>query len=122
MGGEQIEKSMEAAKELLAVIARAKRYSETPNYNEMFLDAETIVGHLAYMIGPRMEFEHSYRQQIAHNLEAGDSHAKAEAKAKASKDYMNWRKLEALCELGDQQIMLIKKFKDKLEQEYQRTT
>jgi hypothetical protein len=45
----------------------------------------------------------------------------AEAHAKAGEEYVLWRKLEGVYELGQEQIMLLKRFGPSLKKEYQRS-
>ena len=99
-------------------IGRARSYSGV-DVHEVFLDAESIISALAYLISPKMELETRYRTKIVEYMANGDSAAKAEAKAKAGTEYSEWRKLEQLYDLGNEQIMLLKKFKDGLEMERQ---
>lgn len=110
----------EIAKDVLTAIARAKNYRSVTALDEIFFDAEAIVSSLAYLVGPKAELEQAYRLKIVTYMECGDSHAKAEAKAKATDEYKNWKKVEAVYELGHEQIMLLKKFKEDLAQEMRR--
>jgi len=112
---------LDDAKAIRDIIGKARSYRGTPDLNELFLDAETIIGSLAYLIGPKIELEAAYRAKVVEYMEAGDSHAKAEAKARASDAYKNWKKVESIYELGHEQVMLLKKFKDDLNSEYKRT-
>lgn len=110
----------ELAKELRNAIGRAREYDRTDILG-MFMECENIIGILAYLISPLTKLEQEYRQKIVNYMESeGDSHAKAEAKARASEEYMNYRKLDMLYKLGNEQVLILKKFKDNLEAEYKR--
>lgn len=111
---------LETAKRLVLEIGRAKELSDTNNVNEIFLSAEFIIASLAYLISPLTQLETSYRELIVKYMDLEDSHAKAEAKAKASKEYQEWNKLKMLMELANSQIMILKKFRSNLEVEYKR--
>ncbi len=107
----------DAAKQMLTVIAEARRSSETQDFHSMFLGAENIISYQAYLISPLMDLEQAYRRKVVEYMDT-DSAAKGEAKAKASDEYKDWKKLEKAYDLGNEQIMLLKKFKDNLEMEY----
>jgi len=112
---------LEEAKAIRDVIGKARDYRGVHDFHELFLDAETIIGSLAYLIGPKIELEAAYRKKVVEYMEAGDSHAKAEAKAKALDEYKNWKKVESIYDLGHEQVMLLKKFKEDLNKDWQRT-
>lgn len=107
-------------KKLRDEIGFGKTLLETNDINGMFLSLETIISYLAYMISPMTELENKYRVLKAKFIEEGDSDAKAETKAKASVEYVDWKKVERLYELGHEQAMALKKFKDVAQGEYRR--
>lgn len=109
------------AQDLLSIIVKSKKYTELNDFHSLFMDAESIVSGLAFLIGPLREQEQRYRMLLVKHMNDGDSHAKAEAKAKASPEYMAFRKIEDVVELAKEQIMLLKKFKGDLELEYKRS-
>lgn len=110
----------ETAKVVLSEVARAKQFTETRQIGEIFLSAETIVSGLAYLLGAMLEAEQAYRIRRMKFINDGMSAAAAEAHAKATDEYTLWRKLEAVYDLGQQQIQLLKKFGPLLEDEYRR--
>lgn len=101
-------------------IGEARNYTQATDAFEIFMDAESIVGTLSFLISPLMELETLYRQKVVEFMDGGDSAAKADAKAKATNEYKEWRKLQMIIELAQEQIMLCKKFKDSIEMEYKR--
>lgn len=109
------------AKFVLEEIANARRYSESTAPHDLFLSCEAIISSLAFLIGPLMDLETAYRQKVRTYMLADHSHAKAEALAKADQEYQDWRKLQYAYDLANQQIMLLKKFSDKLQQEFKRS-
>jgi hypothetical protein len=111
----------ETAKIVLKEIARAKQFSETKQIGEVFLSAETIVSGLAYLLGAKLDAEQAYRIKRQAFIEGGMTAAAAEASAKATDQYIFWRKLEEVYDLGVQQIQLLKKFGPLLEDEYRRS-
>lgn len=115
------QEALEEAKIVLSLIAKSKNYSEVKDFNSLFLDAESIISSLAYLIGPLRDQEQEYRSLIVKFTDQGDSHAKAEAKAKASDEYKFFKKLEDVYELAKEQVMILKKFKGDLEAEYKRS-
>jgi hypothetical protein len=65
--------------------------------------------------------EQAYRKEIAVMLEEGKSAAAAEATARAGDAYKIWKKTERVYDLAHEQIMALKKFGDKLDNEYKRS-
>lgn len=114
------EETRKTAQLILSEIAKSRNYSDTTAPHELFLACETIISGLAYLIGPKADLETKYRELIVKFMDEGDSHAKSEAKGKASKEYADYRKLEGIYEIGNQQILLLKKFKIDLQGEYNR--
>lgn len=106
------------AKEILAIIADAKKYTEVKDFHSLFMDAESIISTLAYLIGPLRDQEQKYRLLVVELKSTGESVSGAEAIAKASDEYKEFKKLEDVYELAQEQIMLLKKFKSDLELEY----
>mgnify|MGYP001604973145 CR=1 FL=1 len=116
MKGEDIKN---ASKELVNEIAKANQITSDTDVHEVFLSAERIISWLAYLISPIADMEQEYRIKAIPTEK--QSNANAEAIAKASDEYKKWRKYTALYELAQEQIMLLKKFKENLELERQRT-
>lgn len=114
------EEIQQLALDLRSEIGRAKELTSDTSFHEIFMSAETIIGILAYLISPIALLEQRYRTKIVEYMDEGDSHAKAEARAKAGDEYMEWRKYAGLVEIGNQQVLLLKKFRDLLAQEYDR--
>ena len=99
-------------------IAKANQITSDTNVHEVFLSAERIISWLAYLISPIAEMEQKYRMLAIASKD--ETNASAEARAKASDEYKEWRKYTALYELGHEQVMLLKKFKENLEMERKR--
>ena len=106
---------------LVTVLTGAKDYSEIKDFHGLFADLEAIVSALALLIDPQMRLEQAYRELVVKYMDDGDSHAKAEAKARASEEYRKWKKLELTCKLADEQIKALKKFESSLAMEWQRS-
>ncbi len=96
-------------------IAKAQKITSDTDIHTVFLSAELIIGCLSYLISPIADMEQKYRQLAIPNPQ--QSNAAAEAIAKASNEYKEWRKYAALYELGHEQIMLLKKFREDLQRE-----
>lgn len=111
---------VEEYESLIEILKSAKDYSTT-DIHQIFTDVETLVSTQAYLIDPLSRLEFAYRVQIVENMKEGDSHAKAEAKARASEAYRMWKKMEMAYNLADEQIRVAKKFESRLESEYKRT-
>src|SRR5437588_11724523 len=110
----------ETAKVVLSEIASAKHFTQTQQIGEIFLSAETIISGLAYLLSAKLEAEQAYRIKRQSHINEGMTAAAAEAHAKATNEYIRWRKLEGVYDLGEQQIQLLKKFGPLLEAEYKR--
>ncbi len=113
--------AIETAKVVLGEVSRAKQFTETKQIGEIFLSAETIISGLAYLLGAKLDAEQAYRIKRQSHIVDGMTAAAAEVSAKATDEYILWRKLEEVYELGIQQIQLLKKFGPLLEDEYRRT-
>ena len=108
-------------KTLLGIIRTGKDFTKAKDFNSLFLEAENIISWQAYLIGPMFDIEHRYRLIVSGLVEAGESNAKADTLAKARQEYVDWQKIRAVYELGTEQLLLIKKFSDKLEMEQRNT-
>ncbi|MGY3406077.1 hypothetical protein ACVWZV_002190 [Bradyrhizobium sp. GM5.1] len=111
----------ETAKVVLKEVGRAKMFYSSRQMNEIFLSAETIVSGLAHLLSAKLDAEQQYRIKRQGNIQDGMTAAAAEAHAKATDEYIYWRKLEGVYDLGEQQIQLLKKFGPLLEAEYKRS-
>jgi hypothetical protein len=111
----------ETAKAILAEVADSRRWAEAAQPNELFLAWENIIANLAFLVGPLMEAEQAYRVKVQFFINEGKSVAGAKAQAKSEDEYIYWRKLQLAYELGQDQVMLLKKFSDKLQEEYRRS-
>jgi hypothetical protein len=101
-------------------IAKAKDLTSDVDIDAVFFSAETIISCLSYLISPIADMEQAYRRIVRDRLIAEDSNAKAEAIAKASEEYKSWKKYSALYDLGHEQVMVLKKFRDNLALERRR--
>lgn len=101
-------------------IARARTYRTITQADDLFFDAEALISSLAYLTGPKAELEQTYRKKVVHYISTGESVAKAEALAKASDEYKWYKKIEAIYQLGEEQIKILKRFKEDLAQELRR--
>lgn len=99
-------------------IGKAQELTSDVDLHTVFLSAETIISCLSYLISPIAEMEQKYRAMVVGEMSKPDtSVAKAEAVSKASDEYKNWRKHLMLYELGHEQVLLLKKFRDDLSKE-----
>lgn len=108
------------AEQLRSLIGESRKITDTTSIHDVFIAAEGIIGLLAYLISPLALLEQRYHQKVVEFIDVGDSTSKATAKAKATDEYLEWRKFQALYDLGHEQVMLLKKFKDKLTDEFNR--
>lgn len=108
------------ATELRDKIASIKKYSNTTSFSLVFEAAADILGLLSYLGSVEAELEVAYRRVVIKAKEAGESMAAADSIGKASDEYLQFRKFSILLENGHEAIMLLKKFKDALENEQKR--
>lgn len=106
------------ALELRTLIGKSRTVTDTTSFNEVFIIAEQIIGILAYLISPTALLEQRYRQKVVEYMSEGDSATKANFRAKATDEYVEYIKYSALADLAHEQVMLLKKFKNRLEDEY----
>ncbi len=111
----------QTAKDILAEVGMAKKWTEIKNMDELFFSAETLISNLAFLVGPLMDAESKYRQKVQKYVSEDMSVAGAETKAKSEEEYLYWKKLQYAYELANSQIMLIKKFAQYLKEEYNRS-
>lgn len=107
------------AKNALQMLTLAKKHESIPDADLAYQDAEKIIAYQAYLTGELSNLEQKYREAIVTNMQNGDSHAAAEAKAKATDEFKNWQKVKNIYELLGEQIKILKKFQGNLEKEYE---
>ena len=120
---EQIKK---VATQLLKKVQEGRQYSEPFHPAKLFELSQDLIKGQAWLISPLLESETMYRQKIIEFkneeiVQEGKiirvSNAEAENKAKATQEYQDYKYLQYVDNIIEQQIMLIKKFADKLGQE-----
>ena len=111
----------EVCQEILAEIGDGDKYSKLQNYAELFEGAEGIISKLAWLVGPLLDAERDYRVRVQSYRKDGESVAGATAKAQCDDVYVNYKKIQYVYDLAEEQIKLIKRFSSKLEQEWNRT-
>lgn len=116
-----IKDTEQACKEILADIMNAKKFSQLHTYHDLFMGAEGIIANMAWLVAPLLEAEQAYRIKIQSYRKDGESVAGATAKAQCDPEYLEYKKIQYVYDLADEQCKLIKKFSDKLESEWNRT-
>jgi hypothetical protein len=61
-------------------------------------------------LSAKLDAEQAYRIKRQSHINDGMTAAAAESHAKPTDEYIRWRKLEGMYDLGEQQIQLLKKF------------
>ena len=107
------------AKEVLALVAKAPDYTDV-SISEAFFYADSINSALAFLVGPKRKLEQAHNLNILRYIDNGDSKAAAEIRAKTKQAYLDWKRIEDVCDLAHEKILLLKKFKEDLEIEQQR--
>ena len=121
MNEEQLQKSLEYAQDLRVTISEARNYSQSVPMGDLFMLGERIIGTMAFLISPLLEFEHRYREEKVKYIDEGMSVSSAESKAQTSQNYKNYRQLKMTYELAEEAQKMLKKFADKLGDEYSRS-
>jgi len=109
------------ARTIYTILREAKDKTEIGDFHGMFGDVETLISSLAFLITPLLEREMAYRQVIVREMANGAPNTKAEAIARASREYLDWKKLQMIYDLAEEQIKILKRFRGLIEQEFQRT-
>lgn len=112
------EETKQVCRDLVNEIGKAQSLTNNFDLNEVFLSVENIISSLAYLIKPKADLEQLYRLEAMPREE--ESQAKAEARAKTTDSYKDWRKLVDIYELAHEQIMILKKFKEDIALEKKR--
>ena len=121
---ERVKKEIE---KILKMIQEARKYTEPFHPAKLFELCEKILAYQAWLIQPFLEAETAYRQKIVDfkNEEILEkekitkrSNVEAESMAKTTEEYRDYKYINYVYELMTEQILLVKKFADKLEQEY----
>ena len=101
-------------------LLRDAKFSQN-DVHTVFTNAETIISCMAYLNDAVHSLEQRYNQEIISIKDELDtSKAEAEARAKTTDSYKEWRKLKYALDLAEQQLQLLKKFASSLESEFKR--
>ena|SRR3990167_3679531 len=113
---------IEVRQHLVNEIGNARNLTDNVSIHDVFLSAEGIIADLAFLIKPIADLEQIYRSEVVTQMMDNEiSHAKAEQIAKAGNTYKEWIKMKRLTDLADEQIKILKKFRDDLNKEWART-
>jgi len=116
------DETVQVCKEILASIGMGRKWSENQSYSDVFESLEAVMSNLAFLVGPLTDAEVEFNKLVIFYHEEKDmSVAGATAKAKTEPQYVWYKKLKHTYELGHEHVMAIKKFSDKLQDEWQRT-
>lgn len=114
------EETKKLAVQVREIIKGASDYSQVDPH-QVFIDMEALISALASLTSPMLEAEQAYRRIKVKYIELGKSAAEADARARASDEYLWWRKLQAIYNLAEEQIKICKKWSMSIEAEYNRT-
>lgn len=109
-------------KELLAIVAGSPSKSGLHSFGQLFQEATEVNAIMAYLLSEEVVREQKYRLLVVALLEEGKPKSTAEAIAKASEEYVAYRKLQNTMKLADDHVKLIKKFSDKLKDDQFRSS
>ena len=114
------------AKQLLKKVQKGREYSQPFHPAQLFMLTQDLIKGQAWLISPLLDAETAYRQKVVDYkteeiIEQGKivkiSNTEAENKAKITQEYQDYKYLKYVDKIIEQQILLIKKFADKLTNE-----
>ena len=120
------EKLKKETQNVLKLIQEARKYSTPFHPAKLFEIAESLISYQAWLISPLLQTEALYRQKIIDfkNEEITEkekiikrTNAESENMAKTTQEYQDYKFLQMVSDIIEQQILLIKKFADKLDQD-----
>lgn len=120
------EQTKKVTKQLLMKVQQGREYSKPFHPAKLFELSQDLIKGQAWLISPLLEAETSYRQKVIdfkseEVINRGKivkvSNVEAENKAKVTQEYQDYKLLKYVDNIIEQQIMLIKKFADKLSDE-----
>ncbi len=85
---------------------------------ELFESSEFLLSFRAWLTAHIMEAEARYRDKIEEFRVEGKSVAAAETKAKTTPEYRAYKYLSRVDELAQEQVLLVKKFFSRLDEEF----
>lgn len=86
---------------------------------ELFEASEYLHSFRAYITSPLLEADARYRDQMENFRSEGMSVSAAESKARTTPEYRAYKYLERVDTLADEQILLVKKFGTRMDDEFQ---
>lgn len=110
--------TIKACEKALKHIQNASIFSESFDPKILFQIAEKLLSFQSWILGEMMMYESLYRNKMAELRREDMSAAAAEIEAKNSNDYRAYRFLKYIYELAGEQQLMVKKFSDKLQQEF----
>jgi len=109
------------AKLILSEIVSLKQGVKGNDSHGLLISLETLMAALASLTGPLVDLEMAYRNKLKEHILTPEvdgksmSQSKAEVLAKAGDEYKDWQKILKVYELAQEQVLVIKKFSDKIE-------
>lgn len=103
---------------ILNKIYSLKNFSTVQDNRTLFQNGQELISFKAWITAKKLAYESLYREKRAGYIREGSSAAAAEQEAKISPEYRAFKYLESVHSLCDDQIMLIKKFKEDLSSEF----
>lgn len=113
--------------EALQTLRDCRKYSEAKNMAELFRGAQSLIYYQSYFINELLTAEQEYRRDIQNlqlqgTVDGGKlSFAQSENAARTMENYKKFKYLKYLYELFGEETKLVKKFADKLQDEYKQS-
>ncbi len=117
--GEEIIQYCEKANEKIKQIRLSSDRPLVPA--ELFEASEFLLSFRAWLTGHIMEAEARYRDKIEDYRMEGMSVAAAETKAKVTPEYRAFKYLQRVDDLAAEQVLLVKKFAGRLDDEFKQS-
>ena len=107
-----------ACQKILTRIHAARDFSKVMDNRTLFELAEELISFKAWVVTKKLLYESMYREKRASYIRGGSSAAAAEQEAKVSPEYRAYKYVESVYNLCEDQVMLVKKFKDDMAVEF----
>jgi len=109
-----IEQCEKAIKEVMS----AAKFSESLDPKMLFQVAERLLAFRMWLTAYILSSEQEYRLEVAKWRENGESVAGAEAQARIGNGYRAYKYVKRVDDISDEQVKLVKRFKEALEDEF----
>ena len=112
------ETTVASCQRILKIIYDGRKFSQAKDWRTLLEAAEEMMAFKAWVVSKKLLYEGLYRDKRAGFIRDGASAAAAEQEAKVSPEYRAYKYLENVFNLCEDQVLLVKKFKEDLAREW----